>query len=181
MIEKEYKRLLDKKQYEHIEHMFLFQEEFTQINFYYKEVGQKSEVTIRIREKENIKYLQIKEPISKCCGTHIKSELQKQIGNIPDVLRADVLNNLSHSSKFRDSHFVGTMITKRKIAYVEGCEIVLDRNYYFDIIDYELEVEYEKEIDQDVIDLLGKENLLCLENSEGKYSRFIRCYNRYGM
>ena len=178
MIEKEYKCILDKKQYQNIERLFSFQEEFTQINFYYKEKDKNSDTTIRIRVKDNSWYLQVKEPVNTSNGTHTKRELQTIINTIPDVIKADMLNSLCHSKQYRDSYYVGFMITQRKIKKFNNCEIALDANYYFDVVDYELEIEYQEEIEQEILELLGKEKVIQYVNSGGKFSRFMALYDK---
>lgn len=177
MLEQEYKILLSKEDYIKVEKLFNFTDAFTQINFFYKEIENAHlDTTIRIRAKKEKLFLQVKQPIEKKQGIHIKKEYQKELNVVPYKIEGKILNSLCATDIYEDCFLLGVLITERKILELEKCEIALDVNYYGSVIDYELEIEYEEEIDPKIIQILSKENLYIGKNSDGKYTRFVKQY-----
>lgn len=173
MIEKEYKVLIEQKQYEKIVKQFEFAQPFIQINFYYKEKESNYlDTTIRVRVIKERIHLQVKELISKENGTYVRNEYQKRLRTVPHIIEGHVLNELCKTDKYQDSFLMGMLITERKIAQIEDCVIALDINHYCGITDYELEVEFDKEISPNILKILRQENLYKKENAKGKYERF---------
>lgn len=174
MIEKEYKVLIEQKQYEKIVKQFEFAQPFIQINFYYKEKqGNYLDTTIRVRAiKERIN-LQVKELISRDNGTCVRKEYQKRLETVPHIIEGQTLNELCKNDKYQDCFLMGMLITERRIAQIEDCEIALDINHYCGITDYELEVEFDKEISPNILKILRQERLYKKENAKAKYERFV--------
>ncbi len=80
MIEKEYKTLINSKQYKKMQSAFLWNNKVFQKNYYYDTANMycaKHGITVRIREKENEYFLQIKTPITYEGGLHIKKSLKE--------------------------------------------------------------------------------------------------------
>lgn len=177
MIEKEYKVLLSKKKYEELLNLFDFSQAFTQINFYYKERGEEHlDTTIRVRAVNNQIFLQVKEPISKEKGIHVKKEYQREIKEIPYRIESEILNSLCKAKTYQDCFLIGILVTERKVVIRENYEIAMDINYYCGVVDYELEIEFDKNVDVELIQLLENKGVYKKVNSEGKYTRFINNY-----
>lgn len=137
MLEKEYKLLLSKENYLKLEKIFRFEDEYTQINFFYKEnENLHLDTTIRVRAKKEKLFLQVKEPIEKKKGRHIKKEYQKELGIVPYKIEGNALNSLCETDIYEDCFLLGVLITDRKILKLEKCEIALDINYYDNTVDY---------------------------------------------
>lgn len=177
MIEREYKVLLHKKEYDRLLKLFKFSEAFTQVNFYYKEKeNEHLDTTIRIRALKDKLFLQVKEPISKEREIHVKKEYQREVREVPYAIESAVLNSLCKKNKYHDCFYLGVLITERKVAIIENCEIAIDINYYCDVVDYELEIEFKKEIKPELISILNQQCICNKENMDGKYTRFLRKY-----
>ena len=105
MIEKEYKVLIEQKQYEKIVKQFEFAQPFIQINFYYKEKESNYlDTTIRVRVIKERIHLQVKELISKENGTYVRNEYQKRLRTVPHIIEGHVLNELCKTDKYQDIH-----------------------------------------------------------------------------
>lgn len=183
MLEKEYKTILSKKQYAQLIETFEKEKQYLQINFYYKKEGSNEdlELTIRIRVKMGKMLLQVKEPISKEDGIHIKREYEKEIKTIPYIISGEELNALCHSEKYTDSYLLGMLVTERRISIIDNCELALDINHYCGITDYELEIEYIDKLSPKLIDLLKEMNIYKSENGDGKFKRFYTRYSEMEM
>ena len=59
----------------------------------------------------------------------------------------------------------------------KGVEIALDKNEYLDVTDYELEIEYENEYPQYILDMLKEYNIKIHSNTSGKNKRFRKRLN----
>ena len=175
MVEKEYKVLLSKDQYKNILNSFDFGHCYTQINFYYKsKYDGELDTTIRVRSKKEQMYLQVKEPISKRNGVHVKNEYQMELSEVPYLIPGYVLNNLCKTDKYQDAYLIGELITERRVARVEKDKIAIDVNHYLGHIDYELEIEFDKELDPEILRVLIIEKIYNENNSEGKFVRFYK-------
>ena len=62
-----------------------------------------------------------------------------------------------------------------KYQYVE---IALDKNSYFDVVDYEIEIEYIGEFPQHILDELEKINIYSGKEVSGKNKRFLNEYKK---
>ena len=128
---------------------------------------------IRVREKKDKYYLQVKIPLSEDKGIHIKKEFTKEIFDIPPIILGTELSELA-GEKINNASYIGKLKTTRLKKKINQAELCLDKNEYLGITDYEIEIEY--------LDVKSKEECLAqihrcalaLENTKvlGKYTRF---------
>ena len=158
MIELEKKILLTKTEYDTLFAALSQQgKTSTQINHYYDTAdlsGDKNGITYRIREK----------------GTQFQATIKKHRWQSVD-------SNHEISGAVKDAHdtsffqnpaliYQGTLTTHRlRIQPYEGLEIVLDKNIYLGHCDYELEIEYVKDFEDQTLVYLDE-----LEKLVDKYT-----------
>lgn len=179
-VENEYKRLISEKKYKEILTKFDFEEEFEQINHYYiNEKIKKNDITIRVREFcTGQKKLQIKLADKKQSRLFVsRKELEYDILDIPKYLD---LNKIPELEKIEIgvAKYLGKLHTKRFVCCTEKVQIMLDKNYYLNVIDYELEVEFDL-VDKDsatiVLKKVGLEKYI---NTFGKFKRFLNQHQK---
>jgi uncharacterized protein YjbK len=176
--EKEIKILLSPNQYDVVDRLFQWDKEYVQKNYYYGTVEDlatnKNRRTIRVREKLNKIYLQVKIPIEKKSSLHIQKEYKKQIDCIPEWFSKDELEQFTGCTIEKDVTLLGMLETKRKECHVfENIEICLDVNKYLGKVDYEVEIEFTGDIPTEVITMLKNHNIPVDYEIQGKFSRFL--------
>lgn len=176
MVEKEYKAMISLEQYECMKLMFQWEKCVMQKNYYYDTNDMycaKNNITVRIRQKEDNYYLQIKTPI--CCegGLHIKKEYEKKLHHLKDVITSNDFKELFIPVHIPDVKQIGNLITERLEFNIDGTTLCLDKNIYNNIVDYEVEVEYSNEcVDASLLDSLISAGITFNVKTEGKYTRF---------
>ena len=184
MIEKEYKVLLSYEQYYEIKKKYKWNQSFEQTNYYYNDKDNfidNNNITVRIREKDDKLYLQVKVPKSINKALAIKEEKELEIDKVYDEIPDDIINQL-----IPDVHEVlltGEMKTYRYTnTEIPGIEICLDKNVYLEITDYELEIEYtdEEKVKQFLNQLKNDLDLSFNNTSIGKRNRFLKRQNQIG-
>lgn len=180
VIEQENKVLLSKDQYDTLDKMFNWHDEIKQINHYYiNDLIVEKDITVRVREKNDKLLLQVKVPVQKDKSLHIKKEFVKEISSIKDIILSDELEKLC-GYKLGDAKYLNKLETLRKsYNWNENVEVCLDFNKYFDVTDYELEIEYKGEPPVELINKLIDMNVDFQRNIKGKFSRFMKVY--YGL
>lgn len=176
-IEQEVKVLLTKEQYDLLESRFSWNETLFQKNTYYTAMdsnGKKEYNTIRIRELDGKFYLQVKMPVSENGSLHVKKEYEKVVDGIKDVISKEELKELT-GARLPDVKKVGTLSTERKMCYRNDihAEICLDKSDYFDVTDYELEVEYTGEYPAQLIKQIEDYGIDVNCHGLGKCGRFF--------
>lgn len=142
-IENEFKIMLTKAEYEQILAMYEF-ESIVQTNHYYDTSSLEMSarhITVRVREFSEKFFLQVKLP------TEIqfsRVEFCEELEGIPESISADYLKSLI-GMDLSDVCRLGSLKTMRNVHKFDGGEIDLDRSEYFDITDYELEIEFSNE------------------------------------
>ncbi len=178
-LEIEQKFLISKKDYIYLVNLLDWDRCIIQKNYYYdthefdlKKQGE----TLRVREVDGIKEFQYK---AKNTSTEKNIKIREEYTMICNNIPCQISKKEFPLCKF-DVVQLGYLVTKRLIKMVNGVMICLDKNEYLDQIDYELEIEYEVDKYSDVLKIKEKlEGLVNLvENSEGKYTRFIKIYQR---
>ena len=174
MLEKEYERklLIDFKKY----NLLLIdlsekipREDIFQINYYYDTLDFTifySGETLRIRQIENNLKLQYKYNKTQINNIRISDEYSEKISELPESI---IVNGV-------ETYNIGFMTTERHNFNLENCIISLDKNYYLGVVDYEIEVETEKE--DELPDIL--KNLNFESESIGKYRRFAEKLHKKG-
>lgn len=143
-IENEFKIMLTKAEYERILAMYEF-DRIVQINHYFDtdelEMSAKH-TTVRVRELGGKYFLQVKLPTE---VRYSRVEFCEELGEIPETVSAERLKSLT-GADFPEVRRLGTLKTTRNIYKFDGGEIDLDCSEYFDVIDYELEIEFSDEV-----------------------------------
>ena len=99
-------------------------------------------------------------------------------GNREDVIDKKILKKVTERNFENDLPLIGKLVTKRAICKkYKGVEIALDKNEYLDVTDYELEIEYENEYPQYILDMLKEYNIKIHSNTSGKNKRFRKRLN----
>lgn len=170
-MEFERKRLVTKEKYEKMVTELLnvgSATEFIQINYYYDTTSfdmLKRNETVRIRLKDNGLNLEHKLHKAYINGTRVCEEKSKPIKELP---KSVIIQQY-------EMFLIGCMTTLRTNFKINNYLVSLDKNYYLGIIDYEIELEFDGCLIDDisnVFDSLGIQPA----NSKGKYSRFIEKY-----
>lgn len=176
MLEKELKILLTREQFDCLVKQFNWDKIRTQVNYYYTDNNnyvKNSGITIRVRECDNKLALQLKVPVDEKGAIHMKKEIETSINEIPQKIDSDYLSKLC-SVRLPDVSLAGFMVTERYIYnWSRDIEIDLDKNNYLDVEDYELEIEYQENIDESIFDFLNKNNIKIMDKVNGKCSRFF--------
>ncbi len=148
MIEREFKALLSKEQYEKICSLYEWDEVISQTNHYYDTsdllLSERS-ITCRVRVIDGESFLQVKLPAG---ADFARVELEKKLGAaVPDVISADTLKALAkgYCEDFPEVRRLGALTTERRVKRFDGAEIDLDKNSYFGKTDFELEIEFTDE------------------------------------
>lgn len=177
-IEKEYKALISKDKYEWLYVNRNWNDFFVQKNYYYDTANlslYKNNITFRIRKIDEKMRVQIKSPseqIEEGYSIKKENEFDIDIDNIPDVFSNDKINNYFTNLKiYEPLILLGSLETFRCVEKIDDVLVCLDKNCYFDIIDYELEIEFTNSSNA-LTELLHGLQVKCA-NPIGKYSRFI--------
>lgn len=142
-IENEFKIMLTQAEYEQILSMYEFRT-IVQTNHYYDTDGLEmsaKHTTVRVRELEGKCLLQVKLPTE---VSFSRVEISAELGEIPDFISAEELERFC-GRKLPCVKRLGKLVTTRNICKFDGGEIDLDRSEYFDVVDYELEIEFSDE------------------------------------
>lgn len=178
MQEKEIKVLLSKDKYDFINSDFKWNKYLIQTNYYYRDLSsaENSNVTIRVRQYGDKYTLQVKVPVTRNNAVHVNNEYEIVLPDVPVVISSDMIFKLS-GVKMGDCTNVGSLTTRRKIfAYNDLTLICLDENTYFDITDYELEIEYKDEVDEKLLEFFRSNIGDISKSAVGKYTRFLNEY-----
>lgn len=181
MIENEFKIMLASAQYEKLLSLCDWDKTVVQTNHYYDTDGlalSDLHITCRVREIGGGYFLQMKFPGA---AEYSRVELEKPLGALPEVIRADELLRPEPRLVLPDVKRLGALTTTRSVKRLDGAEIDLDRSEYFGRVDYELEIEFTDEAAaRRLLDELT-EKLDIQPNSEvcaGKIRRFLEEYAR---
>lgn len=181
MLEREYKYMINEFQYKRIKEKLNFTNEFIQTNYYYiddEDLLRKNHITVRIREKNKKRFLQVKYNSPKA---HFKV-------NENEVIREEFSRIMFKGEEITCSEIykitgvlvnnifcIGSMKTIRNSIYLdEGMVLSLDKNNYLDVTDYELEIEGEKEINNQISEFLKDIGIINgVSKCTGKCTRFL--------
>lgn len=176
MIEKELKILLTKEQYMNLTRQFDWSETISQINFYYSDKSNdlKSKgTTIRIRGIDDRMKLQVKIPVSCNGAIHIKKEYEKDCKIVPYKINGSEICELCSVNNIPDVYLLGYLYTERLICNYENDNMIcLDRNVYAGKTDYELEVEFIDNLDEQLLNTLDELRIRTDLEVTGKFGRF---------
>ncbi len=175
MLEVEYKSLLDKATFEKIRSHYEWDHAKTQTNHYYydpKGVLAKKHITVRIREIDGVFRVQIKAHKNPGEALQICEETEFEINSLPEIIsEQDALKYTGLD--IGELYLLGKLTTLRySLMWNDNVEICLDKSDYFDVTDYETEVEYTGNSPDELLNELSELGVEFKEKSKGKYSRF---------
>lgn len=175
MLETELKCMLTKEQYERLENIFTWDWVKEQINSYYtdsKNELKRNGITLRVRTKDNVSKIQVKIHKNEASALQICEESEFETNTIPDGFTAEECKRMTGIAL--PVVRLGSLTTLRhSLIYCDGVEICLDKNNYLDKTDYEIEIEYTKEIPAKLMDILCSEGVEFKAAATGKCSRFM--------
>ena len=163
MVESEYKCLIDKNVYESVfKYLCIDQnpEIFTQINYYYDTDDfrlHKNDITFRIRQKNENLSIDIKQPIEREGILSVKNELKYPICFVPKSINIENFPFQCNIRVTKPVNLIGELVTERcSFSLDRNIRIDLDKNSYYGILDYELEIEYLEGYKEDALNILKK-------------------------
>lgn len=179
MLEHEYKYLVSKaafaQQMEMIRSLYGAPEGTAlQRNHYYDTMDlalHRQGVTLRIREKGREKTLQRKLIKSQEAGLRTAEETEWSVTDIPEVL-----DSAAFGLQYGKLRRLGALETLRTSFRINSAtRVEFDRSRYFDVVDYEVEIEIAQAVPQQLFSIFQS----CASSQEGKYSRFLHRYLAY--
>lgn len=175
MLETELKCMLDEETYLKLEKQFSWDWVKGQENHYYTDTQgllRKNGITFRVRSKDGINKLQIKMHKKNDSPLQVCDEFEYPIDTIPDKFDTDTVKKLTGIST--EVSRLGSLKTLRhSLFYCDGVEICLDKNEFLDTTDYEIEVEYTRDIPEKLLDALKENGVNFTVPCKGKCSRFM--------
>ena len=177
MTEKEYKCLIDEETYKKTEDAYKWDSVKNQTNNYYAaetDILAKNRITVRIREKDGVYKIQVKRHKNEESALHISEELEFDSDGAPDIIDAQKAREIT-GVETGALKKIGALTTLRhSFMWDKYTEICLDKSIYLDRSDYELEVEYQKEMPKKLFEELEKLGADFSKPVTGKYSRFVK-------
>lgn len=181
MIEKEYKVILNVNQYDKLLEKISFTKFINQTNYYFDTCNfelAKLGYTVRIRKYNDGRLiLQVKKKLKeKEEGVTVKREFETSVYSVPETIAVSEIELIIGERLNLETHYIkklGHMVTSRGVAYLDNCELALDKNYYLGFTDYELEIEFENN-ESEALRLIQKYGLNNISFDCGKYRRFLR-------
>ncbi|HEM2889403.1 TPA: CYTH domain-containing protein, partial [Streptococcus suis] len=181
-----YKILLDYEQYYKLIKMLPFSEKRIQKNYYYDTSDfyfSDRGFTIRIRSIDGLlPKLQIKQLlVSEQYGTKCNKEYEKIISTINNSIEVHTLTEMTGEKFNLECSKVinlGYLTTTRLICNIKNCEIALDKNEYLNKVDYELEIEFDKD-NQSALKILEYLGIKTQDSTLGKNKRFVQELKRH--
>ncbi len=175
MLETELKCMLTKKEYLKIEEMFAWDWVKEQVNSYYTDAGNELKnhgITLRIREKDNTRKIQVKKHKNAGSPLQICEEYEYPTNSVPERFSAEDVMKMTGLGV--EAALLGSLTTLRhSLIYSDGIEICLDKNDYLDKTDYEIEIEYTKDIPKELLKKLKDAGVEFSAASTGKCTRFM--------
>lgn len=144
MIEREWKGLINKEQYEKLLKKINWDKEIRMNNYYYmdsKFILEDENICVRVREIDEKKVLQIKRGIASSENIFLSEEREINIENIPELLEEAIINR-EFGLNIHDLKLIGFLQTTRMVKMENGNEFCLDKCDYLGMTDYELEIEF---------------------------------------
>lgn len=71
-------------------------------------------------------------------------------------------------------NYIGILETQRNEYIIDDTVLCLDKNEYNGIIDYELEIEFQDQVDESVMQTLNEMGLSFDKTVDGKFTRFCK-------
>lgn len=180
-IEKEYKILVSKEQFDKLCSLYKSLNFITQVNTYYDTVNrdiQKHKGAMRIRER-NGKFLFTLKMSQKNEHDLIECECEVTENSIFALQTKEITELLQEYNIYGNFIPLTTLVTKRAVFETEYAELCFDINTYGQHTDYEIEYEFKKEHDGRSVfqKLLNHVGLKFKENCSSKIQRALQEMN----
>lgn len=167
--------MLNEETYNRLEKMFVWDRVFEQTNGYYSDLAgalKKNGITLRARTIDGSSVIQVKAHKNAGSALQISEESEYKTDNIPEQLSAGEVKEMTGLEV--PASLLGSLTTKRhSLMYADGVEICLDKNDYLDKTDYEIEIEYTRDIPTELLERLKAEGICFDTAATGKCSRFM--------
>lgn len=177
--EYEFKTIINEYVHNELFRLLNWDEMYTQLNHYYDSTSfnlYKEGKSFRIREINDLKILQYK---GKNKFSYADYKIREEFEIIVNK-RKEKYSNSEFDFCLYELNYIGKLKTIRKKISIGNFTLFLDENFYLDYIDYELEIETNKENIiqcQKIFDLII--SIFDInKNSKGKYSRFVEKYKK---
>lgn len=175
-IERELKLLINEKVYNELLHSYDFHNPITQTNTYFDTENQdvkKQRGAVRIRTIQDKKIFTLK--IRKDEYTHYEFEKEISTENINEIEDPEILNWFNQYQIPKNLHPTASFTTLRNVYAFENGELCLDKTYYKNHTDYEIEYEYTSDHDgiQFFNSILEKYGLKWVKNCPSKIARAL--------
>lgn len=175
-LEKEYKTLLTKEQFDTLYDFLKPADPIKQVNYYFDTVHHQirnNRGALRIREKQGVYLFTLK--IRKNDDTLYEFEKPLSGNDLQALQDAEVQSLLKKHGICEQLQLIGTLTTWRAMCITDYAEICLDKNLYNNTIDYEIEYEYTQEHDglsqfQSILDIV---QIRYLKNCSSKIARAL--------
>lgn len=180
MLETELKCLINEDVFNKIKQMYTWDSGKMQENHYYVDTAgvlSKNRTVFRIRFKDNRYSIQVKAHKNKDGALQVSEETEFETDSAPEKLSAE-LGEKYTGLKTGELVKLGYNTTLRySFMWDKNTELCLDKTDYFDVTDYEIEIEYMNACPQKLLDELKSAGVEFNEKCKGKYSRFISKFN----
>lgn len=180
MTETEIKSLIDEEMYEKAKKAFDWDSVKEQANHYYTDkegLLRGKHIMVRIRVVDDEPKIQVKLHKNKESALQICEENEYDIENVPDVIDASTARKITGES-VGELYRMGKSVTLRHLKRHNGSELCLDKNEYFDKVDYEVEVEYREKMSAELLMKLMQLGISFDKKCVGKFSRFFKEYQK---
>ena len=181
MKETELKSIIDAETYEKIIKAFKWDGITEQTNHYYTDrngILSEKHITFRIRVIEGEAKIQVKHHKNKDRDLQICEEKEVPVNGVPDTIDARTakkVTGIDTGELFR----MGEAHTRRRTLTRSGSELCLDKTKYFDTVDYEVELEYTDKMSAELLMKLSALGVAFNKSCTGKFSRFLKEYEKH--
>ncbi len=180
-VEKEVKILLNEVQYNDLFSKLNWDKTYIQINNYFDTDTldlHASMISCRVREKESGMKLQLKFKNNSNDSLYNQAEENEyKIDKIPTSFNEKECSDMGLNFN-KPINLLGSLKTTRsKKSLSDTVVLFLDKSEYFDVTDYEIEVEFVHEYElEDIMKMLSNHGITADKNQKvvGKYTRFIQ-------
>ncbi|MGN0149123.1 MAG: CYTH domain-containing protein [Clostridia bacterium] len=180
MLETELKSIITKEIYDKIKNTFKWDSSAEQTNYYYTDTEgylRKKRIMVRVREKNGASKLQIKLHKNSGSSLQICEENEYDVNGVPEYIPAETAMEITGINTGSLICMGNSKTLRNSLMWDRTTEICLDKTTYFDITDYEIELEYTDTLDKELLEKLSSLGVEFKSASVGKFSRFLKKYD----
>lgn len=180
MTETELKSIITKEIYERVKKAFIWDKVKEQTNHYYTDksgILREKRIMVRVRVVDGKPKLQVKLHKNSSSPLQICEENEYETDTVTEFIDSETtkkITGIDTDGLYR----MGSAVTLRHSLKRSGSEICLDKTEYFDIVDYEVEMEYEDKMSAELLMKLTSLGVEFKESCVGKFSRFLAEYKK---